>query len=91
MKLGSITLSLTMKSKSKVFKFYVKIETGMGVVFAIYIRNNLHFELLNHDSLNHLEALPILVHPINAPNRLSSYLGIGLLTVNLLFLIIMKN
>ena len=34
---------------------------GGGV--AIYIRNNLHFELLNHDSLNHLEALPILVHP----------------------------
>ena len=34
---------------------------GGGV--AIYIRNNLHFELLNHDSLNHLEALPILVQP----------------------------
>ena len=34
---------------------------GGGV--AVYIRNDLHFELLTHDSLNHLEALPILVRP----------------------------
>ena len=30
---------------------------------AIYIKKGLHFEMLNHDSSNHLEALPILVSP----------------------------
>ena len=45
------------------FQIVRKDRNRNGGGTAVYIRSNLQFELLNHDSLNYLEALPILIHP----------------------------
>ena len=45
------------------FQIVRKDRNRKGGGTAVYIRNNMQFELLNHDSLKQLEALPLLVHP----------------------------